>query len=112
MEKAKAWVLVIRHPDFENNYTTYGICDVEILMLDYGADFTGSPHDEKTARGWMGSVLGRLSMEMPKALIIDVISNALACMKDFEEIAEAMVLESDVALTWAEHTAFAQTEEE
>lgn len=47
-------VLVIRHPDYGNEYVVDG--DVETIDIDLGSSFNGTPDDSGQAEEWVESI--------------------------------------------------------
>lgn len=45
------YVVIVRHPDAENDITTFG--NVKAFDYDLGSSFDGSPADEETAFDWI-----------------------------------------------------------
>lgn len=75
----KAIILVVRHPDYGNEYTIDG--DARVLDIDLGSSFDGTPDGADQAEEWVENLDGWLDWVPVTSSVftraIDVIRNAV-----------------------------------
>lgn len=54
-------VVVVRHPDFADDITVYGVEDCVVVYIDQGAEFNGRPDTREQFNEWSGGVREQLN---------------------------------------------------
>ena len=101
-------LVVIRHPDYEDDIKSWGLPEAKEVYIDLGSQFNGTPDSEEQALEWATSTWGMVK-DLPadhpaRDYVRECIANTVAQMIDVEAITTGRDRLTLVEDAWYEET--------